>query len=125
MEVKKNNMKKNRRLTEKRFSGNTILLSTFLGGIVGAVVASLTPKTGSILREKLLNSVDFLQSHTIGQKFSALVQRTNEMMAKSMDYSVRLVDDSKKLITDAYKAGKEAFYRADSENQEKEPFEGE
>ena len=124
MEVKKNNMKKNKKFIEKRFSGNAVLLSTILGGIVGVVVASLAPKTRSFLHEKLVATVDFLQSNTMGKKLSALARKSNEMMVKSVDYSVRMAKDSKKLIADAYKAGKDAFERADSASQEKEPFEG-
>ena len=124
MEVKKNNMKKNKKFIEKGFSGNAVIVSTILGGIVGVVVASLAPKTRSFLHEKLVTTVDFLQSNTMGKKLAALARKSNEMMVKSVDYSVRMAKDSKKLIADAYKAGKDAFERADSGSQEKEPFEG-
>jgi len=116
-------MKKNKRLSEKRFSGNIVLVATFLGGIIGVVVASLAPKTGSILRERMVSAVDFLQTNTAGQKFSGLVQKVHEVMVKSMDYSVKIFGDSKKLITDAYKAGKEAFERTDNMEQASEIIE--
>ena len=116
-------MKKNKRLSEKRFSGNVVLIATFLGGIIGVAVASLTPKTGSILREKIVSAVDFLQTNTAGQKFSGLVQRVNEVMVKSLDYGVKILGDSKKLITDAYKAGKDAFDRTDNMEQASEVIE--
>ena len=109
--------------THKKGSGKLILATTFLSGITGALIAYMTPKTGEIVREKILNLVSSLKEseHTADFKsgFMArsgnILNTLNQGATKFLEHSFSLLEDSKELITAAYLAGKEAYERGNEE----------
>jgi gas vesicle protein len=89
------------------FSAGTVLLSFFLGGIIGAGVALLTaPKTGQETRKMIKEFAEDARDRAeeyVGQvkeKASGLVDRGRE-----------LLDKEKNIISKAVEAGKEAYER--------------
>ncbi|NLT24538.1 MAG: YtxH domain-containing protein [Syntrophorhabdus sp.] len=89
------------------FSAGTVLLSFFIGGIIGAGVALLTaPKTGQETRKMIKEFAEDARDRAedyVGQvkgKASGLVDRGKE-----------LLDKEKNIIGKAVEAGKEAYER--------------
>ncbi|OPY01154.1 MAG: YtxH-like protein [Syntrophorhabdus sp. PtaB.Bin184] len=89
------------------FSAGTVLLSFFIGGIIGAGVALLTaPKTGQETRKMIKEFAEDARDRAeeyVGQvkeKASGLVDRGRE-----------LLDKEKNIISKAVEAGKEAYER--------------
>jgi gas vesicle protein len=94
------------------YSGSLVLVATFLGGLVGMAVAYLTPKTGETFRQKI-------QSYTTDDSLSVvsettktvtdLIDNVRDTLTKSLTYGNEVLDNTKKLINNAYEAGKEAY----------------
>jgi len=89
------------------FSSGTVLLSFFLGGIIGAGVALLTaPKTGEETRRIIR---DFAEDAK--DKAEEYVGHAKEKAAGFVDKGKELIDKEKNIITRAVEAGKEAYER--------------
>lgn len=89
------------------FSAGTVLLSFFIGGIIGAGVALLTaPKTGEETR-KIIR--DFAEDAK--DKAEEYVGHVKEKATGFVDKGKDLIDREKSIITKAVEAGKEAYER--------------
>lgn len=89
------------------FSAGTVLLSFFIGGIIGAGVALLTaPKTGEETR-KIIR--DFAEDAK--DKAEEYVGHVKEKASGFVDKGKELIDKEKNIITKAVEAGKEAYER--------------
>jgi gas vesicle protein len=87
------------------FSAGTVLLSFFVGGLIGAGVALLTaPKTGEETRKMIKDLAEEAKEKAedyIGQ----VKGKANAYVEKGKDF----VEKEKNIITKAVEAGKEAY----------------
>ncbi|OPX98792.1 MAG: YtxH-like protein [Syntrophorhabdus sp. PtaB.Bin047] len=89
------------------FSAGTVLLSFFLGGIIGAGVALLTaPKTGEETRKMIREFAEDAKD-----KAEEYVGQVKEKASTLVDKGKDLLDKEKNIITKAVEAGKEAYER--------------
>jgi gas vesicle protein len=79
----------------------SVISSFFLGGLVGAGVALLmAPKTGSEMREQIKGLAG-----NAGDKAHNYYDQITETVASTLESGKELLDDKKKLITNAVQAG--------------------
>jgi gas vesicle protein len=89
------------------FSAGTVLLSFFLGGIIGAGVALLTaPKTGEETRKMIREFAEDAKD-----KADEYVGHVKEKASGFVDKGKDFLDKEKNIITKAVEAGKEAYER--------------
>ncbi len=87
------------------FNAGTVLLSFFIGGLVGAGVALLVaPRAGKETREKIKELMDEAK-----EKAETYVEQIKETAASVVEKGKELIDEQKAVITTAVEAGKEAF----------------
>ncbi|HOW54160.1 MAG TPA: YtxH domain-containing protein [Syntrophorhabdaceae bacterium] len=87
------------------FSAGTVLLSFFIGGIIGAGVALLTaPKTGQETR-KIIR--DFAEDAK--DKAEEYIGQVKETAGSYVDKGKDLIDREKNIISKAVEAGKDAY----------------
>ncbi len=87
------------------FSAGTVLLSFFIGGIIGAGVALLTaPKTGQETR-KIIR--DFAEDAK--DKAEEYIGQVKEAAGSYVDKGKDLIDREKNIISKAVEAGKDAY----------------
>lgn len=119
--TKKNKEETMKETKHKKGSGKLIMMTSFLSGITGAFVAYMTPKTGEVVREKVLKMAESLKKSEKAASFtSGMMLRSNEALnslnqkaAKLLEHGFKLIDDSKELLTAAYLAGKEVYERGE------------
>lgn len=89
------------------FSAGTVLLSFFIGGIIGAGVALLTaPKTGEETRKMIKEFAEDARDRA--EEYAGQVK---EKASGFVDKGKDLLDKEKNIITKAVEAGKEAYER--------------
>lgn len=89
------------------FSAGTVLLSFFIGGIIGAGVALLTtPKTGQETRKIIKDLAEDAKD-----KAEEYAGHVKEKATTFVDKGKDFVDKEKNIITRAVEAGKEAYER--------------
>ena len=89
------------------FGAGTVLLSFFIGGIIGAGVALLTaPKTGQETRRMIR---DFAEDAR--DKAEEYVGQVKDKAADYVDKGKEFLDKEKNIISKAVEAGKEAYER--------------
>ncbi len=87
------------------FSAGTVLLSFFLGGIIGAGVALLTaPKTGQETRKMIK---DFAEDAK--DKAEEYIGQVKDKAGSYVDKGKDLIDREKNIISKAVEAGKDAY----------------
>lgn len=87
------------------FSAGTVLLSFFIGGIIGAGVALLTaPKTGQETR-KIIR--DFAEDAK--DKAEEYIGQVKDAASSYVDKGKDLIDREKNIISKAVEAGKDAY----------------
>jgi len=87
------------------FSAGTVLLSFFIGGILGAGVALLTaPKTGEETRKMIKEFAEDARDRA-GEYAGQVKEKASGFVDKGKDF----IDKEKNIITKAVEAGKEAY----------------
>jgi len=87
------------------FGASTVLLSFFIGGIVGAGVALLVaPKAGKETREKIKELMEEAKD-----KADGYVEQMRETAASVVEKGKELIEEQKAVIATAVEAGKEAY----------------
>jgi gas vesicle protein len=87
------------------FSAGTVLLSFFIGGMVGAGVALLAaPMAGKETREKIKELMDEAK-----EKAEAYVEQIKETASSVVEKGKELIEEQKTVITTAVEAGKDAY----------------
>jgi hypothetical protein len=115
--IKKNKEEKMKETKNKKGSGKLIMMTSFLSGITGALVAYMTPKTGEVVREKILKMTESLKKSEKAKAFTSetmlrsgeVLNSLNQKVTKLLEHGIKLVDDSKELLTTAYLAGRETY----------------
>jgi len=89
------------------FSAGTVLLSFFIGGIIGAGVALLTaPKTGQETRKLIRDFAEDARDRA--EEYAGhMKERASGFVDKGKDF----LDKEKNIISKAVEAGKEAYER--------------
>jgi gas vesicle protein len=86
-------------------NAGTIILSFFLGGLVGAGVALLlAPKSGKETREKIKEFADEVKGKT-----EEYVEQARERATSALEKGKEVLEEKKSVITKAIEAGKEAY----------------
>lgn len=89
------------------FSAGTVLLSFFIGGIIGAGVAMLTtPKTGEETRRLIKDFAEDARDRA--EEYAGHVK---DKATGYVDKGRELIDKEKNIISKAVEAGKEAYER--------------
>jgi len=87
------------------FSAGTVLLSFFIGGIIGAGVALLTaPKTGEETRKLIRDFADEARD-----KAEDYIGQAKEKANSYVEKGKELIDKEKNIISKAVEAGKDAY----------------
>ena len=124
MRKKKEREEKMNETKNKKGFGKLIMMTSFLSGITGALVAYMTPKTGEIVREKILKMAESLKKSEKTSAFTSvtmlrsgeILNSLNQKVTKLLEHGIKLVEDSKELLASAYVAGKEAYVRGEETN---------
>ena len=89
------------------FGAGAVLLSFFVGGIIGAGVALLTaPKTGQETRKMIRDFADDARDKA-GEYIGEVKDRASDYVDKGKEF----LDNQKNIISRAVEAGKEAYDR--------------
>jgi len=92
---------------ESNFTGRTVIISMFVGAIVGAAaVLLLAPKAR---RESAERIREF--SHDLKERASATVDTAREKISSTVSRGRDLLDEERSVISSAVEAGKEAYAR--------------
>lgn len=87
------------------FSAGTVLLSFFIGGIIGAGVALLTaPKTGEETRRMIRDFADEAKD-----KAEEYIGQVKDKAGTFVDKGKGFIDREKNIISKAVEAGKDAY----------------
>lgn len=87
------------------FSAGTVLLSFFIGGIIGAGVALLTaPKTGEETRRIIKDFADEAKD-----KAEEYIGQVKDKAGSFVDKGKDFIDREKNIISKAVEAGKDAY----------------
>ena len=88
-------------------SVGAVILSFFLGGLVGAGVALLlAPKAGSETRQKIKELAE-----EVKEKAGVYYEQAKDKASSAVEVGKEFVDKKKTLITTAVEAGLEAYQR--------------
>ena len=89
------------------YGAGAVLLSFFIGGIIGASVALLTaPKTGQETRKMIRNFAEDTRDRA-----GDYVGQIKDTAADYVDKGKEFLDNQKNIISKAVEAGKEAYDR--------------
>ncbi len=95
-----------------------VILSFFLGGLIGAGVALLmAPKSGSETRQKIKEFADDMKGKTEGyigtarERAASTLDTAKEKAATTFEKGREFVEKKKSLVTSAVEAGVEAYER--------------
>lgn len=92
---------------EDGFGVGAILLSFFLGSIVGAGLALLVaPQTGSETRKRIRDFAD-----DISERAHEYMEHAKGKISSSLDKGKEMLESKKAAVTAAFEAGKEAYER--------------
>ncbi|HVN97639.1 MAG TPA: YtxH domain-containing protein [Syntrophorhabdaceae bacterium] len=87
------------------FSAGTVLLSFFMGGIIGAGIALLVaPKTGEETRRMIKDAAEGAK-----ERAESYYDQVKEKAVSYADKGKEFVEKEKNIITKAVEAGKEAY----------------
>ena len=90
---------------EGSYSAGSILLSFFVGGLVGAGVALLlAPKPGEETREKIKGLAEDLRGRA-----EDVIEEVKTKATSAMEKGKELLEEKKSVISTAIEAGKEAY----------------
>lgn len=90
---------------EHGYGAGSIVLSFFLGGLIGAGIALLTaPKTGREAREKIKELASEAKD-----KAETYIEQVKSKAASTVEKGKGLLEETKSIITTAVEAGKEAY----------------
>jgi gas vesicle protein len=89
------------------FSAGTVLLSFFMGGIIGAGVALLVaPRTGEETRKMIKDMAEEAK-----EKAESYYEQAKEKASSYVEKGKDLIDKEKNIITKAVETGKEAYQK--------------
>ncbi len=95
------------RNSECNFSSRTVILSMFVGAVVGAAaVLLLAPK---VRRESAERIREF--SHDLKERASATIDSAREKISSTVSRGRDFLDEERSVISSAVEAGKEAYAR--------------
>ncbi len=104
------------RQEEGNYSAGSILLSFFIGGLVGAGVALLmAPKAGEETREKIKGLAEDLRHKAEGvieeakTKAEGVIGDVRARATSAVEKGKELLEEKKSIISTAIEAGKEAY----------------
>lgn len=99
---------------QRGFSAKSVFLSFLLGGIVGAGLALLlAPQSGRETRAKIKETAE-----DIKEKAEAYIKEAKEKIASTLEKAKETLDEKKSAITKAVEAGKQAYEKEISKEQE-------
>lgn len=88
-------------------STGSIIFASFIGGLVGAVVALLlAPQSGKETRQKIKELTDDAK-----EKAAKYAEEVKSKVTYPVEKGKELVEEKKSLITTAVEAGKEAYVK--------------
>ncbi|MGQ9636218.1 MAG: YtxH domain-containing protein [Thermodesulfobacteriota bacterium] len=97
---------------EGGWKGGSLVLSFFLGGLIGAGIALLlAPRSGKETREKIKEFAEEVKGK-VGKAYGEAKEKLGSIIEKGKD----LLEEKKTILTTAIEAGKEAYLK------EKEKF---
>ena len=97
---------------EKKFGAGSIILSFFIGGIVGAGVALLVaPKSGPEARKQIKEFAEGAK-----EKAETYIEKVKEKASEVVDKGKGFIEKEKSIIKSAVDAGREAFEREKQKN---------
>lgn len=100
---------------EKRWGPGSLVISFFLGGLIGAGIALLlAPRTGKETREKIKGLAG-----EVKEKVEEVVEEIKEKVGETIEKGKDLYEEKKSILSTAIEAGKEA-YRKEKEKVSKE-----
>ncbi len=95
------------RNSECNISGRTVIISMFVGAIVGAAaVLLLAPKVRRESAERIREL-----SHDLKERASATIDTAREKISSTVSRGRDLLDEERSVISSAVEAGKEAYAR--------------
>jgi gas vesicle protein len=101
---------------ENSYSAGSVLLTFFIGGLVGAGVALLlAPKTGRETRQKILELADEVKEKAetyiekTKEKADTYAEEIRDKAAAVVEKGKGFIEEQKTIITSAVGAGKEAY----------------
>ena len=87
------------------FSAGSILMSFFVGGLVGAGIALLVaPKSGRETRQQLKELAE-----DVKQKAEGYIEQMKEQVSTVVEKGKDLLEEQKSILVSAVEAGKEAY----------------
>jgi gas vesicle protein len=90
---------------ERCQNAGSIILSFFVGGLVGAGVALLlAPRAGKETRERIKGLAE-----EVKEKAEEYVEQAKEKAASAIEKGKEVLEEKKSVITKAIEAGKEAY----------------
>lgn len=90
---------------EKRFGTGSLILSFFIGGLVGAGLALLVaPKSGAETRKQIKELAEEAK-----EKAETYIERVKEKASAAVEKGKEFIEKEKSIIKSAVEAGKEAF----------------
>lgn len=92
---------------ESNYNAGSIILSFFVGGLVGAGIALLlAPKTGQETREQIKRLAEDAKD-----KADSYIDQAKSKATEVLEKGKELVEKERSILTSAIDAGKEAFER--------------
>ena len=99
---------------ERGFSTKSVFLSFLLGGVVGAGLALLlAPQSGKETRTKIKETAE-----DVKEKAETYIKEAKEKIGSTFDKAKETLEEKKTAITKAVEAGKEAYEKELSKEQE-------
>lgn len=92
---------------ESNFSGRTVILSMFVGALVGAAAVLLLAP--SVRRESAERIREFAQD--MKERASATIDSAKEKVSSTVSRGRDFLDEERSVISSAVEAGKEAYAR--------------
>ncbi|HOP85909.1 MAG TPA: YtxH domain-containing protein [Syntrophorhabdaceae bacterium] len=90
---------------EKRFGAGSVVLSFFIGGLIGAGIALLVaPKSGVETRKQIKEFAEEAK-----EKAETYIEKVKEKASTAMEKGKEFLAKEKSIIKSAVEAGKEAF----------------
>lgn len=92
---------------EKKFGAGSVILSFFIGGLIGAGIALLVaPKSGAETRKQIKEFAEEAKD-----KAETYIEKVKEKASAAVEKGKEFIEKEKSIIKSAVEAGKEAFDR--------------
>ncbi|MCX7965456.1 MAG: YtxH domain-containing protein [Syntrophorhabdaceae bacterium] len=92
---------------EKRFGAGSVILSFFIGGLIGAGIALLVaPKSGAETRKQIKEFAEDAK-----EKAGSYIEKVKEKASAAVEKGKEFIEKEKSIIKSAVEAGKEAYER--------------